>query len=296
MLTSKYKPWKFRGFFMNKFFKTFLIKTIGLYINLLSHFFPEQARKLAYKFFSEPRDGKLKLELIPDILKQAEIEMVKVENQTFPIYKWNGNETKILLIHGWESNSARWEPLFPYLQKSGCTVLAIDGPAHGLSSGSEFNVPDFAACINLVFEKHEPQIMIGHSIGGAACLYFQHHYNSTFLQKMVLIGAPSDLEILLTNYGKLLSLNTKVIQLLKMYFFERFNIKTEEFTGNKLASNLKIKGIISHDIDDDVVLFSESKKIASGWKNAILIDTKGLGHSMHDQTLYQQIEKFLFTS
>jgi pimeloyl-ACP methyl ester carboxylesterase len=41
------------------------------------------------------------------------------------------------LVHGWESNASRWENLLPYLKKSGSTI-AIDGPAHGLSSGKEF--------------------------------------------------------------------------------------------------------------------------------------------------------------
>ncbi|RAR46817.1 alpha/beta fold hydrolase [Flavobacterium lacus] len=281
---------------MNRIFNTFLIKTIGCYINVLSYIFPKMATKLAYKFFSEPRAGKLKPEFMPEILEKATIETVSLKNYNFPIYKWDGNETKILLIHGWESNASRWEPMFPYLQKSGCTILAIDGPAHGLSSGDEFNVPYYAEFINTVFQKYEPQILIGHSIGGSACLYFQHHFSSISLEKMILLGAPSDLEILLNNYAQLLGLNTKVVQLLNTYFFERFNIKTDEFLGEKLASSLVIEGIISHDIDDDVVLFLESKKIASGWKKATFIETKGLGHSMHDKTLYEDIEKYLFTS
>lgn len=281
---------------MNKIFNTILIKTIGCYINVLSYIFPKQATKLAYKFFSEPRAGKLSAELMPEILNQAEIEIVSSESHRFPIYRWKGNETKILLIHGWESNASRWEPIFPYLQKSGCTILAIDGPAHGLSSGVEFNVPYYANFINTVFQKYEPQILIGHSIGGSACLYFQHHFASHSLQKMVLLGAPSDLEILIMNYAHLLGLNNRVVQLMDRYFLHRFNINVKEFSGTKLAANLSISGIVSHDNEDDVVLFSESKKIALGWKNATFIETKGLGHSMHDKTLYQQIEKFLFNS
>ncbi|UPQ78108.1 alpha/beta hydrolase [Flavobacterium azooxidireducens] len=281
---------------MNKFFKTFSIKLIGLYINLLSYIFPEQATKLAYKFFSEPRDGRLKPESIPEILKQAEIETVSLENYNFPIYKWKGNETKILLVHGWESNASRWEPMFPYLQKSGATILAIDGPAHGLSSGVECNVPQYADFINTVFQKYEPQILIGHSLGGLTCLYFQHQFKAASLQKMVLLGAPSDLEVIIQNYANLLQLNKKVIQLMHTYFLNRFKINPVEFTGTNLASSLSVLGILSHDADDEAVHFGESKKIASGWKNATFIETKGLGHSMHDKALYQQIEKFLFSS
>jgi pimeloyl-ACP methyl ester carboxylesterase len=46
------------------------------------------------------------------------------------------------LVHGWESNASRWGNLLPYLKKSGSTIIAIDGPAHGLSSGKEFSIPN----------------------------------------------------------------------------------------------------------------------------------------------------------
>lgn len=279
---------------MNKMLQNSITKLIGAYINLLSYTFPESATKLAYQFFSRPRDGKLKAHALPPILQQAERETIHLENDQFPVYHWKGNATKILLVHGWESNAARWEPFFPFLQKSGSTIIALDGPAHGLASGIEFSVPKYADFIHEVVIKYQPQIIIGHSIGGSACLYFQHLYTTLSLEKMVLLGAPSDLEVLLANYAKLLGLNAKVIQLLDAYFLKRFQIKTQEFLGKKLASTLSLNGIISHDREDDVVLFSESKKIAEGWEKATFIETKGLGHSMHDEKLYESIYSFLF--
>lgn len=38
----------------------------------------------------------------------------------------------------------------------------------------------------------------------------------------------------------------------------------------------------------------KQKKIAESWKNVQLIETKGLGHKLHDDELYQKINKFLF--
>jgi predicted alpha/beta hydrolase family esterase len=281
---------------MNKIFTSLLVKTIGFYINFLSFVFPEKATLLAYKFFSEPRSGKLSPETIPDILKKAEIEIIKVEKQSFPIYKWKGNETKVLLAHGWESNASRWEPLFPFLQKSGYTILALDAPAHGLSSGKEFNVLQYAHFIQTVFQKYEPQVLIGHSAGALTGLYFQHHYKFASLKKMVLLGSPSDLEIIIRNYANLLGLNNRVILLMHQYFTKRFNINPIDFSGKIFASSLSVPGMLSHDIDDNMVKIEESKKIESTWQNVQFIETKGLGHSMHDPTLYEQIEKFLLTA
>lgn len=279
---------------MKRIFNKIVIKSIGFYINSLSYVFPEKAVNLAYKFFSEPREGRLLLTTLPAILKEAKNEFITFENDKFPIYIWEGNQNIILLVHGWESNASRWEKMLPFLSKSGSTIIAIDAPAHGLSSGKEFNVPRYSSFLNIVVQKFHPQTLIGHSLGGSACLYYQHHYTNTSISKMVLLGAPSDLKILIQNYVNLLSLNSKVVQLIENYFIDRFHLKIENFSGKIFGSSLKIKGIIAHDHDDLVVSFEEGKKIAESWKNATFIETKGLGHSMHNDELYQKITHYLF--
>jgi len=269
-------------------------KSIGLYINLMSYVFPGKAAKLAYKFFSEPREGKLLPNAIPDILKEAEREVLFHEDYTIQTYTWRGNENKILLVHGWESNASRWEQFIILLRKSKCTIIALDGPGQGLSSGIEFNIPLYAKHVNTLMEKFHPQYIIGHSMGGATCLYYQYKYNNPLLQKMVLLGSPSEFELILSNYKKTISLNDKAFQLLKEKFVERFNIHPSEFSGKKFASSFNFKGLIAHDIDDTVVSFNEGKQIAEAWKSSQFIETKGLGHSLHDKELYEKINMFLF--
>jgi len=271
-----------------------LTKSIGLYINLLSYVNPKKATLLAYKLFSNPRDGRLSKENLPEILKDTQHQTLQFEGQEFQTYIWNGNNHVILLIHGWESNASRWEKMLPYLQKSGSTIVAIDAPAHGLSSGLEFDVPTYAAFIDVAVAKFQPHAIIGHSLGGAASVYYQYKYQNSKLKKMILLGAPSDLRVLITNYVALLSLNSKMETLLDDHFLEKFQFRLDKFSGQLFGEKLNLKGIIAHDLDDTVVAFGEGKKIASTWKNATFIETKGLGHSMHDDVLYSQVMQFLF--
>lgn len=270
-----------------------LTKSIGLYINSLSYIHPKKASLLAYRLFSEPRIGKLKKENLPLVLQDAKTETFYFNESPFESYYWQGNENVILLIHGWESNTSRWEKLLPYLKKTGSTIVAIDAPAHGLSAGQEFNVPTYAAFIDVAVKKFQPNFLIGHSIGGAACVYYQHKYQNPKLKKMVLLGVPSDLKTLINSYVALLSLNNRVIELLENHFVEKFKYKFDDFSAQIFGKNLTIEGIIAHDIDDNIVSFTEGKKIARSWKNATFIETKGLGHSMHDDELYQKIIRFL---
>lgn len=98
---------------MKKIFFFLFTKSIGLYINTLSFVFPKKASQLAYAFFTEPRIGKLSKDKLPKILKEAQTHTFKHNEHSFQTYTWKGNNTTILLVHGWESNASRWENFCP---------------------------------------------------------------------------------------------------------------------------------------------------------------------------------------
>ena len=260
----------------------------------MSFLHPKKALQVSYSLFSQPKKGRISKDYLPKTLQDIPSETHQVDEHRFQTYTWKGNDTLILLVHGWESNASRWKKTLPYLLKSGSTIIAIDAPAHGQSSGKEFNVPLYTSFINKIVQEKKPNIIIGHSIGGAACVYHQYLFPDTSIEKMVLLGAPSDLKSLIDNYIQMLSLNSKMFNLLESRFVKRFNFRFEDFSAKTFASKITIKGIIAHDKSDKVVAFEEGQKIASSWKNARFIETNGLGHAMHDADLYQEIYTFLF--
>ena len=270
-----------------------ITKSIGIYLNLMSYVNLEQAKSKAYQLFSNPRKGRLNKENLPKTLQSATLETLQYNDENFQTYIWKGNDEVILLVHGWESNASRWKKLLHHLKPLGKTIIAIDGPAHGLSDGKEFNAPHYAEFISVLAQKHKPKIIIGHSIGGAAIAFYLNKYKSPAIEKVILLGAPSDFKIISDNFIKLLSLNDKIRTQLEHYYLERFNINLTDFSGHQFAKNFNHKALISHDSSDDVVLIAEGRKYASTWKDAKYIETTGLGHSMHDEDLYQKIAAFI---
>ncbi len=271
-----------------------LTKSIGLYINLLSYINPKSALQTTYTLFSNPRKGKgkLKINKLPKTLQNSKMTVETFDTHQFYSYIWEGSQETILLVHGWESNASRWKKLLQHLKKTGKTIIAIDAPGHGLSNSNEFNVPTYALFIEHIVKKYNPKTVIGHSIGGNALAFYQQKYAHNFT-KMILIGAPSDFEIILNNYFKMLSLNKKIQNNFKQMVKDKFDIITADFNASHYLKETTIDGIIAHDKQDDVVLYIEALKIANSWKNAQLITTEGYGHSMHDQNLYQKITAFI---
>ena len=270
-----------------------ITKLIGTYLNVMSYINLENAKSKAYQLFSQPRKGKLHKEHLPKTLQSATLETFRYHNENFQTYIWEGSDEIILLVHGWESNASRWKKLLHYLKPLGKTIIAIDGPAHGLSEGTEFNAPKYAEFINVLTQKYQPKIIIGHSVGGAAIAFYLNKYKNPGIEKVILLGAPSDFKILSDNFVKLLNLNDRIRQQLEKYYFQKFNINLDDFAGHKFALNFSQKAFIAHDIEDTVVLVEEGRKYAGAWVNAIYIETTGLGHSMHDAELYKKIAGFI---
>ncbi|MGV3697854.1 alpha/beta hydrolase [Flavobacterium sp.] len=289
-----------------------ITKSIGLYLNLLSYINVDNAKSKAYRLFTSPRKGKLNAEALPKILQSATRETIEYGNEKIQAYIWKGtsrgasdvgpakqtgfreaNDEVILLVHGWESNASRWKKLLHHLIPLGKTIIALDGPAHGLSGGTEFSTPKYAEFINVIAQRFEPKILIGHSAGGAAISFYLNKYKNPAIEKVILLGAPSDFKIVSNNFVKLLSLNDRVRLKLEDYFIQRFQIGLDDFSGHKFAQNFSQKALIAHDLQDNVVLVDEGRKYANTWKNAVYIETTGLGHSMHDAELYKKIAEFL---
>lgn len=268
-------------------------KMIGLYLNCLSYLNADRARRKAYALFSRPRKGRLKKDRLPRTLMYSMQEQFEYKKETVQTYRWDGDETIILLAHGWESNSSRWKKLLIQLKPLGHTIIAVDAPAHGLSSGKEFNAPKYAEFLKIVSKKYPPKVLIGHSIGGAALAFYLTKYEHPTVEKVILLGAPSEFKLLSDNFISLLSLNNRIKRRLEAYYREKFNIAIEDFAGHKFATTFTQKAFIAHDSKDRIVPVTEGRKYAETWKQAEYYETRGLGHSMHDTGLYQEIIRFI---
>jgi triacylglycerol esterase/lipase EstA (alpha/beta hydrolase family) len=87
--------------------------------------------------------------------------------------------------------------------------------------------------------KFKPTYLIGHSLGAKTCLYYQSVYQNNDLQKMVVLGSPSDFNIILNNYIAL-SLNS-IVRGLEIHYLKNFNLKLEQFFRKSYTPLIKQK-------------------------------------------------------
>jgi pimeloyl-ACP methyl ester carboxylesterase len=270
----------------------FLTRFYGFYLNFLSLFSKKMAAQKAFDLFSKVRKGKI-LPHQEKYLQQAQDELHTIGEHRVQSYRWKGTKERVLLLHGWESNSFRWRNLIEKLREADFDIITFDAPGHGHSSGSQLHLPLYEEALNHLSKKYDPDYLIGHSMGGFTILY--HHYirKETFIKKIVTIGSPSEFHEVMAHYQQLLRFNDTVLNALDAHVKSKFGMGFRDFSSVKFVQTIDKKGLLLHDKFDLITKYEASERVYAHWKGSTLISTEGLGHSMHQEHVNEQIIDFL---
>lgn len=272
--------------------RTLLIALIGTYYNALSYISKSYAAHQAILLFSKPRRGRITQEQ-EDFLGTAFQEELQFENHSIMTYRWLGKKETVLLVHGWESNSGRWQNLIIKLKSKGYNIIALDAPAHGHSGGQLFNALLYSEFIQIASKHFKPKIIIAHSVGGMATVFYLEKYQIKNVEKLILIGAPSEFKDVLKRYTDMMGYNRRIINGINAIILQRFEAEPQAFSTAKIIETINTKGLIIHDEDDKIIPYSDAIQIKNSFKNSTLITTKGMGHSLNNGEVASYILDFL---
>lgn len=270
----------------------FVVKSIGNTLNAASYLSKDYATKKAFNLFATPRKGRLS-EKDKKYLNSAKQTTLQHDNLDIATYNWQGQGKTILLLHGWESNSARWQYLIPKLQELNFNIVTIDGPAHGASGGTEFNALLYSNFVNETAKHFNPEIIIGHSVGGMATVFFQSRFQSKTVEKLITLGSPSSFEAVMANYVKMLGYNNRIKTGLDQYILKHFGNLPSHFNAGKFSSSITSKGLTIHDTEDKIIPYKDALEYQSHFKNTTLVTTTGYGHGLKSDEVTQHILNFI---
>lgn len=273
--------------FLCAMIKTIAAKSIGLFFNTTRYVAPVWTAHKLFDLFCTPLSGGYKKVDRPFIQSAMQYQLATSQDQ-ITYHHWVGSGKKVLFIHGWESNTARWRPYVETLQDKGLDIYSIDAPAQGMSAGSTITVLRYAEAIDLVVQNCQPDIIIGHSLGGMAAGYYLRHYQHD-IQELVLLSTPSGLSDMMYRYFDILSLTYKMMPHLNKLFLDQYDIQPDHFSTASHLSDCTLNGIIIHDQTDDITPYPESLEVNDLWANGVHIATSGLGHSLKDDRIIKAI-------
>lgn len=270
-------------------------RRVGKMLNALSAVSPALAGRVAFRIFCTPRRQSVRDK---DRNFLAGSQQYTFYSGKIPIrgYTWPGDraDKEVLCLHGWESNSARWQKYIRALLSAGFTVHAFDAPASGNSGGQVLNALLYSRVLNdFVREKGVPYAMIGHSLGGAAAVLSTAILQTPRPSRMVLLGVFAESVRVIRDFGAVLGVNEAVLHGIHRVIEQRSGMPIEAYSVAKKAALLTdIEGFVLHDRDDEVAPVAEGRLIAGQW-NARYLETEGLGHRMQDKTVVRAVVEFL---
>lgn len=272
----------------------FVLTIIRQYLNILAHISPKKAGGTAANIFRTPRKGRISPQN-KVFLDTAIPKTLKFEDFDIQTYQWQGTGETVVLLHGWESNAARWQKFVEKLQEKNYNIIAFDAPAHGASGSKLFDVVLFSNMLDIVVEHFKPETLIGHSAGAMAVAYYLQKAPPSVLsiQKAVLLAAPARLEAVFDNFQAALGFSDKVRAAFTAYFEEKLQGKIAEFSLIEYAKKMNTDCLIIHDKNDRICPFEEAQEIHKNWKNALFIATKGYGHRLDSDKVQKMVVDWL---
>jgi pimeloyl-ACP methyl ester carboxylesterase len=265
---------------------------IRQYLNILTFFNFKKGGQKAFEVFSKPRKGRLNEEQ-KKYLALSKQEVLYFKDTAIQTYFWEGEKPPILLLHGWESNAARWQSLISVLKKNQYSIVALDAPAHGASGSEFFNLLLYADMVHEVVKKHQPMAIVGHSAGGYTAAFYLKNFEHPSVSKAVLMAALSDNSVVFDYFLNYIKVNQKVRAAFYGYVESKLGGSPKDLTAANFAKQFSEKALIIHDEGDELIPIEDAESIHQSWKNSTFIPTKGFGHRLRDKQVDRSILDFI---
>lgn len=256
---------------------------------------PEKAGEYAFRLFTrtrstKPQSEKERAALLKARARMAEAETVRVmipgsvvATHVFRPLPGQATGGQVLIVHGYRSRSDHMVALAGGLVASGQTVVCLDLPGHGASSGRVLHLPKAVEAIDAAWRQHGPfDAFVGHSFGGpsvmAAAAGAILHVPQRLPGRIVTIAAPSNMEDVFRWAGNLMGLEPAAQSAFERQILRVAGRPLSEFRVDRLLHDLRIPMLAIHAEDDKEVAFSNAEAIAALGPHVQLMRANGFGH------------------
>lgn len=255
------------------------LPALGLLIRVLGWIRPSWAAAGLLFLFSLP--GRKARHYREDaLLRSAGRGMLTLGRSRIRTYTWGKGPRAILLLHGWQSRGTALRYFVPSLLEAGFRVVAMDAPGHGESSGYRMTLPAYAQAILAVEQAEGPfEGAITHSFGGRALTYalgFLAH--PWAIRNMVMLAAPGSLVRIFQEFFERIRASAEVITATRALATKMLGRPVEESEIYHMAHRLKVRLMLVHDEQDEIVPIEEAERISAAFPGSRLLRTLGHGH------------------
>lgn len=271
-----------------------LQKVIRLGFGLGGTIAPDCFGRLAFRLFSRTPSRKSTSQKARKVLQDARPVMARAERVMLPIsagaaaaYAFapltNSSTETVLVVHGWGSRSEHMLTLVEALRSSGRTVIALDLPGHGASTGRALNMVLAVEAVDAAWRQFGPfSAMVGHSFGGAVIV--NAAYGSVCgipghaPDRLVTISSPNSLPDFFEWFADWIGLPARSRKTLFDEVKRLSGRPLEEFVSERQIAELKTPTLVVHAHDDKEVAVDNAYGIVGAGPHVEVFWADGFGH------------------
>jgi len=244
---------------------------------------PRKAAESAFTLFCTPYNRKKKYKR-PPVFHKAQTNNLDFEGHQLKTYRFvnpHHNGKKILICHGFDSCSYKFEKYVTGLLQHGFEVIAFDAPAHGLSSGKTINALLYSRAIIKVIEQvGGVDGIMAHSLGGIATALAVEQLSNNHPEKIVLIAPATETSSAIHHYLGLIPLPEKT----KAEFYQLIEALAQKpiewFSVTRAVQQIPSSVLWIHDKDDKICPYADTLAAqALQLPHVQFVITEGLGHN-----------------
>ncbi|MFT4180389.1 MAG: alpha/beta hydrolase [Rhizobium sp.] len=272
----------------------FALKVTRLGLSSLSRVSPRLAGRAAFKLFCltpsrKPQGAKAKAAHAEGRarLASAEAIMLSFRGGRAMSYRFNGGakgrRPRYLIVHGWGSSSEYMSELAVFLADTGAEVITLDLPGHGRSPGRFLNLRLAVSAIAAAAKRFGAfDATVGHSFGGAsvalAAAGFLPDVEPVRPERLVLIGAPSAMSWLFTDFGGLMRLGPATQAALEAEVGRVTGRSLEDYDIDRSVRDPGRPMLVVHAEDDKEVSADHARGYESSGGDVRMLWANGFGH------------------
>jgi len=206
-----------------------------------------------------------------------------------------GDGPPAMLLHGWGGSANDMLPLARAFAGAGWRSVVFDMPGHGRSPQRESSLVEFLRAMRLVAGAlGTPEIIVGHSFGGAAAVFGITELLLPVRAAVLVAPAPGP-SYYVDQFVRAVGLPAARTDGMVRQLVERVGRPMESLDALVAARAAAVPALIVHDPRDREVSFEFAKQMQEAWRGSRLMPARSLGHKriLRDATMIDAAVDFV---
>jgi pimeloyl-ACP methyl ester carboxylesterase len=263
---------------------------------------PKKAAESALTLFCTPYNRNKKYKRPPVFHKAQPLRFSfdGLELKGFRFAHATTNGKRILICHGFDSCSYKFEKYVTGLQKEGFEVLAFDAPAHGLSPGKTINALIYSrAILGFIEQFGAVDGIMAHSLGGLAVALAIEQLTEKHPQKIVLIAPATETQSSINQFLHFIPLVDKTKEEFIQLIQQLAQKPISWFSVTRAVQNIPSNILWIHDKDDKICPYTDTipaQQLQLPHVQFMITETLGHNKIYREQKVSKEIINFFATS